>query len=205
MPSLVRSFQGIVLSREEKGERNLFLSMFSPKEGLVRVIKHLSGKRVSAPMPDFFDELELRLRRPRTGGESIPFVEEWRVLRRRPELAADRERLEAAFSIGRVFIENGSHLIEPAPYAELLQLSLDALSRGFPPSVVLMKTIYRFARAEGFPVKEDWWENLSLEDKALATKILNVPVRDLVPDNESSVPLLESLRTWINTETEMRC
>ena len=205
MPSPVRSFQGVVLSREEKGERNLFLSMFSPKEGLVRVIKRLSGKRVSAPIPDFFDELDLRLRHPRTGGDSISFVEELRVLRRRPELAADRERLEAAFSIGRVFIENGSHLIEPAPYAELLQLSLDALSRGFPPSVVLMKTIYRFARVEGFPVKEDWWENLSLEDKALATKILNIPIRDLVPDNDSPAPLLESLRTWINTETEMRC
>ncbi len=68
-----------------------------------------------------------------------------------------------------------------------------------------MKTIYRFARAEGFPVKEDWWENLSLEDKALATKILNIPIRDLVPDNDSPAPLLESLRTWINTETEMRC
>tara|TARA_Y100000588_G_C13729877_1_gene700940 strand:+ start:235 stop:441 length:207 start_codon:yes stop_codon:yes gene_type:complete len=68
-----------------------------------------------------------------------------------------------------------------------------------------MKTIYRFARTEGFPVKEDWWENLSLEDKALATKILNIPIRDLVPDNDSPAPLLESLRTWINTETEMRC
>ena len=76
MPSPVRSFQGVVLSREEKGEGNLFLSMFSPKEGLVTAIKRLATKRISTPLPDFFDELELRLRRPRTGGDSISFVEE---------------------------------------------------------------------------------------------------------------------------------
>ncbi len=201
----VRTLRGIVLNREESGEGYLRLKVFSPDEGLVLVFKRTATKRSPGPLPDFFDELEVHLRRPRSGGDSISFVEEWRALRRRPELASGRDRLEVASSIAGLYLKNGSHLAEPAPAANLLSTALDSLCEGFDPFIVHLKILYSFARAEGYPVKEDWWQSLPNQEKTLAAKALNVPLSELVKDIDGITALLESLRVWINEETEMRC
>lgn len=200
-----RTLHGVVLSREESGEGQLRLRLFSPDEGLILVFKRLPTKRSPGSLPDLFDEVEVRLRRPRSGGSSVSFVVEWRALRRRPELARGRECLEVASALARLYLDNGFHLAEPAPAATLLSAALDSLVEGFSPVVVHLKTLYRFARAEGYPVKEAWWRDLSHDEGALAAETLNVPLRELVQEIDATAGILESLRTWINAETELRC
>jgi hypothetical protein len=70
---------------------------------------------------------------------------------------------------------------------------------------VHLKALYRFARVEGYPVKEDWWQSLPLEQRQAAVETLNVPLRKLVQDECATAEILESLRLWLNAETELRC
>jgi recombinational DNA repair protein (RecF pathway) len=201
----IRTLQGIVLSREESGEGSLRMRVFSSDEGLVLVFKRLASKRASSSLPDLFDEVELRLSRPRSGTDSVSFVSEWRPLHRRPELARGQLRLERASSLSLLYQRNGAHLAEPAPAAELLANALDSLVEGYSPDAVYLKALYRFARVEGYPVKEDWWRSLPIEQRHFAAETLNVPLRELVQDECVIAEILESLRLWLNAETELLC
>ena len=205
MASPTRTLQGVVLSREESGEGSLRIRVFSSDEGLVLVYKRLASKRASGSLPDLFDEVELRLSRPRTGSDSVSFVSEWRPLIRRPELARGQSRLGTASALSLLYQRNGAHLAEPAPAAKLLADALDSLVAGYSPVAVYLKALYRFARVEGFPVKEAWWQSLSLVQKQNAAEILNIPLRDLVQENYATEEILESLKLWLNAETELRC
>jgi len=205
MASPIRTLQGVVLSREESGEGSLRIRVFSSDEGLVLVYKRLASKRASGSLPDLFDEVELRLSRPRTGSDSISFVSEWRLLTRRPELARGQSRLETASALSLLYQKNGAHLTEPGPAAKLLADALDSLVAGYSPVAVYLKALYRFARVEGFPVKEAWWQSLSLVQKQNAAETLNVPLRDLVQEECATEEILESLKLWLNAETELRC
>ncbi len=205
MASPIRTLQGVVLSREESGEGSLRIRVFSSDEGLVLVYKRLASKRASGSLPDLFDEVELRLSRPRTGSDSVSFVSEWRLLTRRPELARGQSRLETASALSLLYQRNGAHLAEPAPAAKLLADALDSLVAGYSPVAVYLKAIYRFARVEGYPVKEAWWQSLPLDRKQNAAETLNVPLRDLVQEEYATEEILESLRLWLNAETELRC
>ena len=205
MASPTRTLQGVVLSREESGEGSLRIRVFSSDEGLVLVYKRLASKRASGSLPDLFDEVELRLSRPRTGSDSVSFVSEWRPLTRRPELARGQSRLGTASALSLLYQRNGAHLAEPAPAAKLLADALDSLVAGYSPVAVYLKALYRFARVEGFPVKEAWWQSLSLVQKQNAAETLNVPLRDLVQEDYATEEILESLKLWLNAETELRC
>jgi len=205
MASPTRTLQGVVLSREESGEGSLRIRVFSSDEGLVLVYKRLASKRASGSLPDLFDEVELRLSRPRTGSDSVSFVSEWRPLTRRPELARGQSRLGTASALSLLYQRNGAHLAEPAPAAKLLADALDSLVAGYSPVAIYLKALYRFARVEGFPVKEAWWQSLSLVQKQNAAEILNVPLRDLVQEKYATEEILESLKLWLNAETELRC
>ena len=205
MASPTRTLQGVVLSREESGEGSLRIRVFSSDEGLVLVYKRLASKRASGSLPDLFDEVELRLSRPRTGSDSISFVSEWRLLTRRPDLARGQSRLETASALSLLYQRNGAHLAEPAPAAKLLADALDSHVAGYSPVAVYLKALYRFARVEGFPVKEAWWQSLTLVQKQNAAETLNVPLRDLVQEEYATEEILESLKLWLNAETELRC
>ncbi|MBT7741157.1 MAG: hypothetical protein HN727_05085 [Opitutae bacterium] len=205
MASPIRTLQGVVLSREESGEGSLRIRVFSSDEGLVLVYKRLASKRASGSLPDLFDEVELRLSRPRTGSDSVSFVSEWRLLTRRPELARGQSRLETASALSLLYQRNGAHLAEPAPAAKLLADALDSLVAGYSPVAVYLKAIYRFARVEGYPVKEAWWQSLPLDRKQNAAETLNIPLRDLVQEEYATEEILESLKLWLNAETELRC
>tara|TARA_Y100000588_G_scaffold366664_1_gene432625 strand:+ start:249 stop:866 length:618 start_codon:yes stop_codon:yes gene_type:complete len=205
MAAPARTLQGIVLNREESGEGSLRIRVFSPLEGLVLVYKRLASKRASASLPDLFDEVELRLSRPRIGGDSVSFVSEWRPLRRRSELARGHSRFETASALSLFYQKNGMHLAEPAPAAKLLADALDSLLEGYSPDAVYLKTLYRFARMEGYPVKEGWWQTLLVEQRQVAAETLNVPLRELVQEKHSIALVIESLRLWLNAETELRC
>ena len=126
-------------------------------------------------------------------------------LHRRPELARGQLRLETASALSLLYQRNGAHLAEPAPAAKLLAHALDSLVAGYPPNAVYLKALYRFARVEGYPVKEAWWQSLPVEQRQAAAETLNVPLRELVQDECAIAEILESLRLWLNAETELRC
>lgn len=60
--------------------------------------------------------------------------------------------------------------------AELLRTALTAFGASTRPDIVYFKCLYRFARDEGYPVKEQWFPTLPSDDRIVAATLLNRPV-----------------------------
>jgi len=52
---------------------------------------------------------------------------------------------------------------------------------------VLAQRLYRFARDEGYPVKEQWFPTLNAEDRAAAAPLLNRPL-----EGQTAAPAIKS-------------
>jgi recombinational DNA repair protein (RecF pathway) len=203
MSTIAHLLEGIALSRVEAGENHLRISVFSETQGLQTVLFGKGRKNQANDLPDLFDELELSLAPARSTG--FRFVREYRVIAKRRALAHDHKRFQVASDLASLFLENGQHLLEPKPFADLLHSALSALCKGGNPQVVYFKSLFVFARSEGLPVKEAWLSDLSKGDQVRARSILSLTV-DAQDDGGSSLcMLIDSLRSWLNAETELRC
>jgi len=203
MSTNAHSLEGIALSRVETGENHLRISVFSEILGLQTVLFRKNRRPRANDSPDLFDEIELSLAPARSSG--FRFVRECRVIAKKRELAHDHRRFQVASDIARLFLENGQHLIEPKPFADLLHSALSALCKGGNPQVVYFKALFLFAREEGLPVKESWLSDLTRERRMRARAVLSQPVDVQDGDLSNLCALVDSLRLWLNSETELRC
>jgi hypothetical protein len=197
-----QTIEGIVLSRVETGENHLRLSVFCGSEGLqVALLRKSRGKSPSPP--DLFDQAELVLQTTQTTG--LPFIRESRVLAKRRELALRHSRFKVASDLALLYLHNGRHLLEPKPLFNLLEIALSTLCEGGNPEGVFFKALFLFARNEGLPVKESWLPGLTKSDRSIARFALDHPVGVEGKASSELVSLIESLRLWLNSETELRC
>lgn len=199
-----RELSGIVLSRDPAGDRFLRIRIFDRTEGLSAALFPVpaKGNKKSSP-PDLFDVVECILK-PVKAESSIPFVLDFKRVHSFRELASKPIFFITASEIARFYLNNGSHLLDPAPHLKLLYSSLDSFSRVKAPKVVLLKLYFRFAREEGLPVRESWLAGLpsDLHDDAL--EILKLPVDKTKIVDSKIYEVLESLKIWMNAETELR-
>jgi recombinational DNA repair protein (RecF pathway) len=202
MAKSAQTIEGIVLSRVETGENHLRVSLFCISEGLqVALLRNKRDK--SHPLPDLFDLVELVLQKAQPNG--LPFVRESRVLTKRRELALRHDRFQAASDLALLYLYNGRHLLEPQPLFSLLEIALSSLCAGAYPQAVFFKALFLFARKEGLPVKESWLPGLVERDRSIALSVLGHPVAAEIKVPGELATLVESLRQWLNSETELRC
>ena len=202
MASPAQTIEGIVLSRVETGENYLRFSIFCGAEGLqVALLRKTRGK--SHSLPDLFDQVELALAKTLSNG--LPFVRESRVLAKRRELALRHDRFQSASDLALLYLQNGRLLLEPQPLFNLLEVALTTLSEGGDPRAVFFKALFLFARKEGLPVKESWLPGLTQSNQSIARSILGRPVGSENRSSHELISLVESLRLWLNSETELRC
>ena len=202
MASPAQTIEGIVLGRVETGENHLRFSVFCGSEGLqVALLRKRRGKSPSPP--DLFDQVELVLEKAQTTG--LPFVRESRVLAKRLELALRHDRFQAASDLALLYLDNGRLLLEPQPLFNLLEIALLRLCEGGDPRSVFFKALFLFAQNEGLPVKQAWLPGLAKSDQSIARSVLAHPVGTKSKVSAELVPLVESLRLWLNSETELRC
>ncbi len=204
MSAPTKSMEGIVLNREETGESYLRLNLFSGEIGLKPMLLRLSKKKSKGPAPDLFDDLEVILNLPKNA-QGIPFVKDYKIIRKRSQLAVRHLRFQVASCLSRLFLQNGTDLQDVFPFYDLLVRSLDSLTNGFDANCILFKTIFQFGRLEGLPVKESWLSHLSKKERLLAIHTLNRKLKDQKPSGDELSHLIESLREWLNRETELIC
>lgn len=202
MVSPAQTIEGIVLSQVETGENHLRVSVFCGSEGL-QVVLLRKGRGKSPPLPDLFDQVELVFQKTQSTG--LPFVRESRVLAKRRELAIRHDRFQAASDLALLYLHNGRLLLEPQPLFNLLEIALSTLCDGGHPQAVFFKALFLFAQNEGLPVKESWLPGLAKNDRSIARSVLGHPVGGESKASAELVPLVESLRLWLNSETELRC
>ena len=203
MSTIAHSLEGIALSRVEAGENHLRISVFSETLGLQTVLFRKDRRNRANDLPDLFDEIELSLAPPRSSG--FRFVREYRVIAKKRELAHDHRRFQVASDLALLFLENGQHLLEPKPFSDLLRSALSALCKGGNPQVVYFKALFLFAREEGLPVKESWLSDLAKDERTRVRTILRRPVDSQEEELSTLCILVDSLRLWLNAETELRC
>jgi len=167
---------GIVLSIEPAGGRFLRARIFDEDNGLCSA--HFPTSLAKMPKfvpPDLFDDLECRLN-PNRSPSSIPFVAEYQKVRSFRELARNPTHFLSASKIARFYLQNGSHLLEPAPRLKLLRTALNSFAKARDPKAVLLKLYFCFARDEGLPVRESWFNLLPEILASEARKTLSEPV-----------------------------
>ena len=70
-------------------------------------------------------------------------------------------------------------------------------------NLVLLKLYFEFSRKEGLPVREAWLRDLPSDCRRLAEFWLSSPVQDVSADDEVLNDILDLLRNWMNSETEL--
>lgn len=201
--AVTKELSGIVLLRDLAGDRFLRIRIFDHLCGLKSVLFPLPDKKgKNSSPPDLLDDINCSLKPTKTLS-SIPFVAEFQRVQTYRELASDPEIFLTASQIARFFLNNGEHLLEPAPRLKLLRLSLNSFARAKIPQVVLVKLYYCFARDEGLPVRESWFAGLPKNMAEDTYVILHQPVDQATIELNKVHQIIESLKNWMNSETEL--
>ncbi len=189
----------IVLDRVLSGERFFSLSLFGRSKGPFRGMVRRSRQRMP---PDHFDSGVAEWGRSRRGGDLV-FIDDFQFEKRRSGIARDWDRMRTAARLGMVFFRNGNHLEDPAEAFAICQRALDWLNEPCSSGAVYLKALYRFAREEGFAVKQGWWSDLNPPDRDRAKAILQSPIPAVDPaicQGPSMDELVGSLERWLSSE-----
>lgn len=179
------------------------LTAFAAEHGILHCLRRVTGKAAGRATPlDLFDEAELWLDSSNQG--RTWFIKEHRHLLRHPGLGRSYEALRTAADLASLVTRNPVPDESRATIAALLRQSLGALDAGARPDLVWLKALFSFLRDEGYPVKQDWWQQLAAPDRDAAAQILNQPIAQQNPPPEFVARLTRRLRDWTAGETEVR-
>jgi hypothetical protein len=71
------------------------------------------------------------------------------------------------------------------------------------PDLVWFKSLYRFARDEGYPLKEQWFPTLPSADRAAVALLLNKPLSEQNGAPEEVARLTDRLVNYLRGHTEI--
>ena len=194
-----------MLLKRPPAEKYQMLTVFSAEHGLLTVLQRLAAKpNPDAPQLDLFDDAALTLASSNQG--QTWFVNEARIHLHREGISRSYETLVRATSVGSLIVRNPvSNESRPA-IAQRLRQSFDALAAGHEPDLVYLKTLYVFARDEGYPVQQEWLGQLAAATRDEATRLLSTPLAELTaaqPVRTATAPLLRRLEDYLRGYTEL--
>lgn len=175
---------------------------FSGQLGSVVMLQRLS-KKSSAPTAalDLFDEASVALETSNQGRTF--FVKEARLLSRRGGIGRSYDALRFASALAALVARNDVHEESRVGVASLLRTAFAAFETSERPDIVYFKGVYRFARDEGYPLKEEWFPTLPAADRAAVTGLLNKPLAEQNEAIEAVVRLQRRLEEYLQRYTEI--
>jgi hypothetical protein len=195
----------IVLVKRPPAESFQTFTVFSAAQGALTVLQRVPKK----PSPgrfalDLFDEAALTLDGSQPDGPR--FVNEARLLSRWTTIGRDYDRLRLAGTLTQLVARNPvTEESRGAVYA-LLQTALAAFATTAPAEVVWFKSLYCFARDEGYPVGQDWRPTLPADLRPEADRLLRTPLAALAGAAESvaqAAGLARRLESYLRSHTEI--
>lgn len=181
MPALPLQTDAFVLLKRPPSDAFQSFTVFSADHGLLLVLQRLPKKN-AAPggALDLFDEVALSLESSNQG--QTWFVKESRLLTRHPDLGRSYDTLRFASALASLVARNAVADDSRAGVAALLRQAFAAFASGARPDFVWFKSLYRFARDEGHPLKEQWFPTLPAADRDAVAALLNRPLAELSAD-----------------------
>lgn len=189
-----------MLNKRPPAEAFQTLTIFSVDDGAGLALQRISKKSTSTTL-DLFDEAALMLETPTSGGAA--FVKEARVVTRLTEIGKSYDNLRFASALANLIARNPvADESRPGIY-ELLRQAFNAFAATTRADVVYLKSLYRFCRDEGYPLKQAWAPSLPASDRASLTEILNQPVAEQSAEPKLVARLQRRLEDYLRENTEI--
>lgn len=181
-----------VLFKKPPAEKFQTFVVFSSEHGHLTVLNRLSRKAGSTqPVIDLFDEVSLQLEN-RGQGPSW-FVRETRLLTRLSGIGREFESLRHASAFATLVCRNPVAEDSRTKLYALLRTSFSAFASNASPEIVYFKSVYCFARDEGYAIKQQWLPSLPPSLREPAEKLLKRPLAEL-PAHAAGIPELPELQ-----------
>jgi hypothetical protein len=207
VPGPTLQTDALVLLKQPPADAFQTFTVFSGEHGALLALQRLPKKNAPACVAlDLFDDVALILESSNQG--RTWFVRESRLLTRHGGIGQRYESLRLASALAALVARNPVPDESRAPVIALLRAAFAAFAENARPDLVYFKSLYRFARDEGYPVKQDWLAGLAAADRALAENLLATPLaalaesRSATPD-PAAATLLRRLEDYLRAHAEI--
>ncbi len=176
--------------------------LFSAEHGNLLALQRVSRKPSPTHVaPDLFDTVSAMLESSNQG--RTWFVREIRILARRASIGKSYDALRFASALAAVIGRNPVHEESRPNVEQLLRTAFDAFGAVERPDIVHLKSLFVFARDEGYPVKQDWLPSLPAADRAAAAAVLNRRLSEQNSEPADVARLRRSLEGYLGSRTEI--
>ncbi|MFZ9746580.1 MAG: hypothetical protein ACO3G4_08115 [Opitutaceae bacterium] len=191
-----------VLTRRPAKDGYLAHGAFSAEHGALHLLQRAPrGAPATLPALDLFDETALELEGGR-GGRTW-FVRGAVILRRHSGIGRGYETLRRASALATLIDRHPGGDADRRAGGGLLATAFAAFDAGARPDIVYLKALYRFARDEGHPVREQWFPTLPVADRATVAHLLNQPLAAQTAAPAEVERLLGRLEHYLRGHTEI--
>jgi hypothetical protein len=202
MPAQALQTEGFVLTKRPAADPFQSLSVFTASHGALHVLQRTPRKPSAGHVAlDLFDEAALILESSNQG--RTWFVREVRLISRATAIARNYQALLAASAFALLISRNPVLEDSRERVAALLRTALEAFSTSTRPDIVGFKCLYRFARDEGHPVRQQWLPMLTADDRKVAETLAGQPVAAQTADADTVARLHRQLEEYLTGHTEM--
>ena len=205
MPGPTLQTDALVLARHPPAESFQTLTVFCAAHGALTVLQRVPKKPSPAHLPlDLFDEAALTLESSAAGGPW--FVREARLLARSDGIGRDYETLRHASALATLVVRNPVAAESRPRLAALPREAPAAFATAAPPEPIYFKSLWRFARDEGHPLRQQWLPSLSAAHRAEAEHLLRTPLTRLAAEKTAAAhaeTLARRLETYLEGYTEI--
>lgn len=202
MPAQSLETTAFVLLKNPPSDAFQLFTLFSERHGTLVALQRLAKKPNSSMAAlDLFDEVSVVLETSNQG--RTYFVKEARVLTHHGNIGRSYGALRLASALAALIGRNPVDEDSRAGVTALLRTAFAAFGTSDRPDVVYLKSLYRFARDEGYPVKEQWFPTLPASDRAAVTILLNRPLAEQAATPELVARLSRRLEEYLRGHTEI--
>lgn len=202
MPGQPLSTDAFVLLKRPPADKFQTFSVFSPTHGALLVLQRLAKSGASAAVAlDLFDEASLILESSNQG--QTWFAKEVRLLTRHPTIGRSYDALRFASALAALVARNPVAEETRASAAALLRAAFAAFAIDPRPDIVWLKSLYRFARGEGYPIAEHWFPTLPSADREDIAVLLNQPLAAQTAAPPAVARLTQRLENYLRGHTEI--
>ena len=207
MPGPTLQTDALVLLKQPPADTFQTFTVFSDEHGTLLAIQRLPKKNAPASVVlDLFDDAAFLLESTNQG--RTWFVRESRLITRHDGIGRHYESLRFASTLASLVARNPVPDESRAPVAALLRTAFAAFAQSAQADLVYFKSLYRFARDEGYPVKQEWLAGLPAPNRTEAERLLATPLAALAATQSAiAIPpaatLLRHLEDYLRTRTEI--
>jgi hypothetical protein len=210
VPAQTLETDAFVLTKRLPADSFQSFTVFSTVHGSLLVLQRISKTRAGSTGKakpgnasvalDLFDHVSLFLESSNQG--RTWFVKEARLIQRHAGIGRSYEALREASALATLIARNPVHEDSRAAVTQLLTSAFTAFA-GPRPDIVYFKSLYRFARDEGYPMKEHWFATLSASERAEAATLLNRPLAEQSASVAAVARLQRRMDDYLRGHTEI--